>query len=547
MVNDAKRERSSIIRGPAVFVIMHLPMFVYLFLTLSYYKTYRHRLTEMKHPHIMGVRVQMGVDSNSKLIELKQMNFVQIPLDPTNYANRLRSPYSDESIQRPQANQQQFDFGLELPDGSNYNAVDSVLPDSDHSARGLRSWHRLIGLKDSGNKNISRQNLFPREEGRKTKKKKKELSYREPNCSLLLKLQSDYDAEEQSARDHYTAPCFSSNGRKLQHTRIAPYSKYKNCKEANLDLNEIKAKSLSFSLESSSEKEERISFAFQDPRLLFMKISNLANIILIKIIFSKSIDSRSVSWVRHRDIHLLTVGRYTYTSDQRFEALHLPHAEEWTLRIRYPQRKDSGIYECQISTTPPIGHPVYLTIVDRIKTTEAKTFVSEPVTIIVGAPDLFVNKGSTINLTCVVRYAPEPPPMMIWSHNTEFYCNWSTYNGNLHNHHRSLGSNKSVQPMVAIDPTVPKVINFDSPRGGISLVTEKGPETTSRLMIQKAVLSDSGIYTCEPSNANPSSIKVHVVNEERPAAMHHGDGSSSYAETRPICFIILIVANVIFV
>lgn len=59
-----------------------------------------------------------------------------------------------------------------------------------------------------------------------------------------------------------------------------------------------------------------------------------------------------------------------------------------------------------------------------------------------------------------------------------------------------------------------QVINFDSPRGGISLVTEKGPETTSRLMIQKAVPSDSGIYTCEPSNANPSSIKVHVVNGE---------------------------------
>ncbi|TGZ49820.1 Neurotrimin-like protein [Temnothorax longispinosus] len=133
----------------------------------------------------------------------------------------------------------------------------------------------------------------------------------------------------------------------------------------------------------------------------------------------KNLGNRTVSWVRHRDIHLLTVGRYTYTSDQRFEALHSPHTEDWTLRIRYPQRKDSGIYECQISTTPPIGHPVYLTI----------------------------------------------------------------------------------------------VINFDSPRGGISLVTEKGPETTSRLMIQKAVPSDSGIYRCEPSNANPSSIKVHVVNE----------------------------------
>lgn len=57
-------------------------------------------------------------------------------------------------------------------------------------------------------------------------------------------------------------------------------------------------------------------------------------------------------------------------------------------------------------------------------------------------------------------------------------------------------------------------INFDSPRGGISLVTEKGPETTSRLMIQRAVPSDSGIYTCQPSNANPNSIKVHVVKGE---------------------------------
>nr|XP_024215459.1 zwei Ig domain protein zig-8 [Halyomorpha halys] len=77
----------------------------------------------------------------------------------------------------------------------------------------------------------------------------------------------------------------------------------------------------------------------------------------------KNLGNKTVSWVRHRDIHLLTVGRYTYTSDQRFEAIHLPHTEDWSLRIRYPQRKDSGIYECQISTTPPIGHPVYLTVV----------------------------------------------------------------------------------------------------------------------------------------------------------------------------------------
>lgn len=83
--------------------------------------------------------------------------------------------------------------------------------------------------------------------------------------------------------------------------------------------------------------------------------------------------------------------------------------------------------------------------------------------------------GSTINLTCLVRYAPEPPPAMIWSHNSH-------------------------------------VINFDSPRGGISLVTEKGFLTTSRLLIQKAMQADSGLYTCAPSNANSANVRVHILN-----------------------------------
>ncbi|KAK3916350.1 Zwei Ig domain protein zig-8, partial [Frankliniella fusca] len=188
------------------------------------------------------------------------------------------------------------------------------------------------------------------------------------------------------------------------------------------------------------------------------------------------VPSGTVSWVRHRDIHLLTVGRYTYTSDQRFEAVHSPHTEDWTLRIRYPQRKDSGLYECQISTTPPMGHSMYLTVV-------------EPETEIIGGPNLYIHEGSTINLTCVVKFAPEPPSSVIWSHNHG-------------------------------------VINFDSPRGGISLVTEKGPVTSSRLLIQKAGPSDDGDYTCDPASANPATVRVHILNGEHPAAMHHGSGGA---------------------
>ncbi|XP_045447602.1 igLON family member 5-like [Melitaea cinxia] len=190
----------------------------------------------------------------------------------------------------------------------------------------------------------------------------------------------------------------------------------------------------------------------------------------------KNLQNRTVSWVRHRDIHLLTVGRYTYTSDQRFEAQHKPRSEEWALRIRSPQRRDSGQYECQISTTPPIGHPVFLNIV-------------EPETTISSGAELFIQSGSTINLTCTVRHTPEPPTSITWTHGDQ-------------------------------------IINFDSARGGISLVTEKGLKSTSRLLVQRARGSDAGVYTCGPNNAPPATIRVHVLSGEHPAAMQQGSAQS---------------------
>ncbi|XP_032512034.2 tyrosine-protein phosphatase Lar-like isoform X2 [Danaus plexippus] len=193
-----------------------------------------------------------------------------------------------------------------------------------------------------------------------------------------------------------------------------------------------------------------------------------------------------VSWVRHRDIHLLTVGRYTYTSDQRFRAIHLPHSEDWTLQIKYPQHRDSGIYECQISTTPHMSHFIHLNVV-------------EPTTEIIGGPDLYIDRGSTINLTCVVLYSPEPPAYIFWNHNDA-------------------------------------IISYDSPRGGVSVVTEKGETTTSFLLIQQARPSDSGTYQCNPSNAQSKSIVVHVLNGEYPAAMQRG--GQTFEPTSTYCILL---------
>lgn len=70
--------------------------------------------------------------------------------------------------------------------------------------------------------------------------------------------------------------------------------------------------------------------------------------------------------MRHRDLHLLTVNRFTYTPDQRFSTLHNPQTEDWTLQLRYPQRRDAGIYECQVGTTPPMGMSMYLSVVGKL-------------------------------------------------------------------------------------------------------------------------------------------------------------------------------------
>nr|CAD7567457.1 unnamed protein product [Timema californicum] len=321
----------------------------------------------------------------------------------------------------------------------------------------------------------------------------------------------------------------------------------------------------------------------------------------------------------------------------------------------------------------------------------------EPITEILGGPDLFINKGSTINLTCLVKFAPEPPPAMLWSHKREvkegfenhidrcwdrrlnpgapaqksdtlpldrqstitvnvyvtrvihlsYLCSLrmihcvdlrylksgfthplvgqsdpltghagpltsqaGSYTGHasIHTEHTSpitkhdcpytghsgpltrhtdsytghagphigdatplhspdtmaltidiltpsldmsyslgIGSSPASSELGVLTlqltlPTPPswdeqvnqegeradpfRVINFDSPRGGISLVTEKGPVTTSRLLIQKAIPTDTGLYTCDPSNANPASVTVHILNGEHPAAMHHGKATT---------------------
>lgn len=81
---------------------------------------------------------------------------------------------------------------------------------------------------------------------------------------------------------------------------------------------------------------------------------------------------------------------------------------------------------------------------------------------ILGNSEVFIKSGNDINLTCVALEAPSPPAFIYWY---------------------KAGS----------------IINY-STRGGISVLTER-PSKTSKLVISRAMSSDSGNYTCSPSNS----------------------------------------------
>ncbi|XP_030036504.2 uncharacterized protein LOC115452178 [Manduca sexta] len=188
----------------------------------------------------------------------------------------------------------------------------------------------------------------------------------------------------------------------------------------------------------------------------------------------RNIGDGIVSWIRRKDYHLLTVGLTTYSSDQRFQAIHLQHSEDWTLKVRFVQKRDAGIYECQVSSHPPTS--IFL----RLDVVEARAQISGPT-------EKYLKPGSTLRLQCSVVQTTEAPAFVFWYHNS-------------------------------------RMINYDVERG-INVTTDPA-QRLSDLLIPAASVSHAGNYTCVPNNAVPASIYVHIFNGENPAAMQSSSPSS---------------------
>ena len=176
----------------------------------------------------------------------------------------------------------------------------------------------------------------------------------------------------------------------------------------------------------------------------------------------RDLGSNTVVWLRERDLHILTYDVFTYTSEDQFESLHSNDSDEWVLKIRHSQAKDSGTYACQVSSEPYISQDYHLNIII-------------PKTKLLGDSEQFFYTGGIISLTCIIMESDDNDMMdLFWFREEEILSN---------------------------------AINDD-----VTIVTDK--ETgTSRLIITRAQAQDSGNYTCALSGTDKATVVVHVLSE----------------------------------
>lgn len=95
---------------------------------------------------------------------------------------------------------------------------------------------------------------------------------------------------------------------------------------------------------------------------------------------------------------------------------------------------------------------------------------------IAGPSEVYVRQGSTLSLTCSLEGPQDGESTLEWYHNDQR-------------------------------------IDLENVRGAISLATERRDHfTKSRLLIPRADVHHGGNYTCVPSQAQPATVLVDVLN-----------------------------------
>ncbi|XP_065206415.1 zwei Ig domain protein zig-8-like [Planococcus citri] len=201
---------------------------------------------------------------------------------------------------------------------------------------------------------------------------------------------------------------------------------------------------------------------------------------------------KTVSWVRRKGdiMHILTVGRTTYSADQRIE-LNFRYPNNWRLQITSVTRRDDGLYECQIATHPTTVKKIFLKVLaPEVQILDEK---GRPVS------ERYYKAGSMVRVSCVAKQAEgNPADSIVWSTRGKLLSTGITTNSN------------------------------SSPG-----------EIVSHMKISKAQKHHSGLYTCTVDQLASASVTIHILNGELPAAIHGGCSNTMVSCLITICLLTL--------
>ena len=115
-----------------------------------------------------------------------------------------------------------------------------------------------------------------------------------------------------------------------------------------------------------------------------------------------------LSWIRQRDLHVLTHATVSYTSEKRFSVHHNLPNDDWELRISSTEARDAGFYECQVNTEPKLHWPIYLQVYSKfLSIAHHQPLVYHHQSII---PDYEEQLGAFILILVYRLWLPQLPP-----------------------------------------------------------------------------------------------------------------------------------------
>ncbi|XP_043279994.1 uncharacterized protein [Venturia canescens] len=199
--------------------------------------------------------------------------------------------------------------------------------------------------------------------------------------------------------------------------------------------------------------------------------------------------NRTVTWLRHYidSFRLLTVNQASYSVDRRI-SLKFTYPDNWRLQITYASMRDSGLYKCQVEIDP-----------NKSLVKKYNVIITAPILTITddsGRPvsgERHLKAGSTLKLRCEARDVMQ-------------------------------GLNESVLWMRGDETLTDDV----SENRTTEMVNEKEVNVViSTLFVDKAIPRHAGNYSCVVPDKAKTTIAVHVLNGELPAAVQHGSGVST--------------------